>query len=53
LTKLEQHTYVHDPTVDVAKLLQTEKPRAMGRVIEGEALYRLAMTHSSVLTPID
>ncbi len=30
--------YIHNPTVDVAKLLQTEQPCAMGRVVECEAL---------------
>jgi hypothetical protein len=29
--------YVHDAGVDVAKLLEAEEPRAVCRVIEGEA----------------
>ena len=39
-------TYVHDPTVDVAKFLEAEQPRAMSRVIECEALQnQLAYSH--------
>lgn len=36
----ERTAYVHNATVDVAKLLQAEQPRAMGRVVEREALRR-------------
>jgi hypothetical protein len=32
-------THVHDTAVDVAELLEAKEPRAVGRVIEGEALW--------------
>lgn len=35
-------THVHNPAVDVAKLLEAKQPRAMSRVIEGERLRLLA-----------
>lgn len=31
-------TYIHDPTVDVSKLLEAKQPRSMSRVIEGVGL---------------
>lgn len=36
-------SYVHDPAVDVAKLLEAKEPRTVGGVIEGEALCRSAL----------
>ena len=40
-------TDVHDPTVDVSKLLETEQTRAMSRIIECEALGRSARLGSA------
>lgn len=36
----ESVTHVHDPTVNVAKLLEAKQPRAVSGIIEGEALER-------------
>ena len=30
--------YIHDPAVDIAKLLEPEEAGAMSRVVEGKAL---------------
>jgi len=35
-------TYIHDPAVDISKLLETEQPRSMRGVIESEALQESA-----------
>lgn len=43
-----RQTYVHDAAVDVAKLLKAEQPRAMGGVIEGVALGKLAQVDSGM-----
>ena len=32
------NTYVHNPTVDVAKLLEAEQPRSVGGIIESVRL---------------
>lgn len=37
-TTTNKNPYVHEPAVDVAKLLETEQTGAMGRVIEDERL---------------
>jgi|1186.fasta_scaffold876447_1 hypothetical protein len=42
-------TYVHDTTVDVAELLETKQSRAMGGIIESEALYQLASVAENIL----
>jgi hypothetical protein len=46
-------TNVHNPTVDVAKLLEAEQPRAVGRVIEGEALGKSALKSANALRRVD
>jgi hypothetical protein len=35
-------TYIHDPAVDVSRLLEAKQPGAVGGVIESEALYESA-----------
>lgn len=42
----KEAAYIHNPTVDVSKLLQTKQSGAMGRIIECEALQpQLAFKH--------
>lgn len=45
-----RYTYIHDTTVDVAKLLESEQTSSMSTVVEGETCRSINRNCSGILT---